>query len=75
MLAAVPEFLLATVALLVCGVWLGLLPTAGWAGPEYLVLPAIALGVPAAVCWAAWSRTRCRPCSTNAGWSCGAARA
>lgn len=47
MLAAVPEFLLATVALLVCGVWLGLLPTAGWAGPEYLVLPAIALGVPA----------------------------
>ncbi|WP_443033210.1 ABC transporter permease subunit [Streptomyces sp. AMCC400023] len=47
MLAAVPEFLLATVALLVCGVWLGWLPTSGWAGPEYLVLPAIALGVPA----------------------------
>ncbi|WP_369172559.1 ABC transporter permease subunit [Streptomyces sp. R28] len=47
MLAAVPEFLLATVALLVCGVWLGWLPTAGWAGPQYLVLPAIALGVPA----------------------------
>jgi peptide/nickel transport system permease protein len=47
MLAAVPEFLLATVALLVCGVWLGLLPTSGWAGPEYLVLPAVALGVPA----------------------------
>ncbi|GAB2932365.1 ABC transporter permease subunit [Streptomyces heilongjiangensis] len=47
MLAAVPEFLLATVALLVCGVWLGLLPTSGWAGPAYLVLPAVALGVPA----------------------------
>ncbi|MGF0169981.1 ABC transporter permease [Streptomyces sp. Marseille-Q5077] len=47
MLAAVPEFLLATVALLVCGVWLGWLPTAGWAGPAYLVLPALALGVPA----------------------------
>ncbi|MGW1955666.1 ABC transporter permease subunit [Streptomyces sp. NPDC001920] len=47
MLAAVPEFLLATVALLVCGVWLGWLPTAGWAGPQYLVLPALALGVPA----------------------------
>ncbi|MEV0174065.1 ABC transporter permease subunit [Streptomyces sp. NPDC050803] len=46
MLAAVPEFLLATVALLVCGVWLGWLPTSGWAGPEYLVLPALALGVP-----------------------------
>ncbi|WP_328892147.1 ABC transporter permease subunit [Streptomyces sp. NBC_00236] len=47
MAAAVPEFLLATVALLVCGVWLGWLPTSGWQGPEYLVLPALALGVPA----------------------------
>ncbi len=47
MLAAVPEFLLATVALLVCGVWLGVLPTSGWQGPQYLVLPALALGVPA----------------------------
>ncbi|MFI5797193.1 ABC transporter permease subunit [Streptomyces sp. NPDC051677] len=47
MLAAVPEFLLATVGLLVCGVWLGWLPTSGWAGPEYLILPAVALGVPA----------------------------
>ncbi|MER7699772.1 ABC transporter permease subunit [Streptomyces sp. NPDC096095] len=47
MAAAVPEFLLATVALLVCGVWLGWLPTSGWQGPEYLVLPAVALGVPA----------------------------
>jgi len=47
MLAAVPEFLLATVALLVCGVWLGWLPTSGWQGPQYLILPALALGVPA----------------------------
>ncbi|MFF4256011.1 ABC transporter permease subunit [Streptomyces sp. NPDC001663] len=47
MLAAVPEFLLATVALLVCGVWLRWLPTSGWQGPEYLVLPALALGIPA----------------------------
>ncbi|MCX5261118.1 ABC transporter permease subunit [Streptomyces canus] len=46
-LAAVPEFLLATVVLLVCGVWLGWLPTSGWQGPEYMVLPALALGVPA----------------------------
>ncbi|MFJ8468516.1 ABC transporter permease subunit [Streptomyces swartbergensis] len=46
MLAAVPEFLLATVALLVFGVWLGWLPTSGWAGPENMVLPAVALGVP-----------------------------
>ncbi|WP_371238141.1 ABC transporter permease subunit [Streptomyces pimonensis] len=47
MLAAVPEFLLATVALLVCGVWIGVLPTSGWQGPEYMILPAVALGVPA----------------------------
>ncbi|WP_405869187.1 ABC transporter permease subunit [Streptomyces sp. NBC_00005] len=45
--AAVPEFLLATVALLVCGVWLGWLPTSGWQGPAYMVLPALALGIPA----------------------------
>ena len=47
MLVALPEFLLATVALLVCGVWLGWLPTSGWQGPQYMVLPALALGVPA----------------------------
>ncbi|MER7405153.1 ABC transporter permease subunit [Streptomyces sp. NPDC000070] len=46
MLAAVPEFLLATLALLAFGVWLGWLPTSGWAGPENMVLPAVALGVP-----------------------------
>ncbi len=47
MSAAVPEFLLAIVALLVFGVWLGWLPTSGWQSAEYLVLPALALGVPA----------------------------
>ncbi|USQ83646.1 ABC transporter permease subunit [Streptomyces phaeoluteigriseus] len=47
MLAAVPEFLLATLGLLVCGVWLGWLPTSGWDGPSSMVLPAVALGVPA----------------------------
>ncbi|MCW8100184.1 ABC transporter permease subunit [Streptomyces tauricus] len=47
MLAALPEFLLATLALLACGVWLGWLPTSGWQGPQYMVLPALALGVPA----------------------------
>ncbi|GGQ31097.1 ABC transporter permease subunit [Streptomyces roseolilacinus] len=47
MLAAVPEFLLATVLLVVGGVWLGWFPTAGWKGPVHLVLPAVALGVPA----------------------------
>ncbi|WP_217624519.1 ABC transporter permease subunit [Streptomyces sp. TRM64462] len=47
MLAAVPEFLLATLLLIVGGVWLGWFPTAGWHGPAHLVLPAMALGVPA----------------------------
>ncbi|MGW7054673.1 ABC transporter permease subunit [Streptomyces sp. NPDC054887] len=47
MLASVPEFLLATVLLIVLGVWLGLLPTSGWQGPRSLALPALAMGVPA----------------------------
>ncbi|MBC9723497.1 ABC transporter permease subunit [Streptomyces sp. TRM68367] len=47
MLAAVPEFLLATLVLLAFGVWLGWLPTSGWVGPQYMVLPALALAVPA----------------------------
>ncbi|MFJ8666465.1 ABC transporter permease subunit [Streptomyces sp. NPDC093600] len=46
-LAAVPEFLLALGLLIVAGVWLGWFPTSGWAGPAHLVLPALALGVPA----------------------------
>ncbi|MBB1257808.1 ABC transporter permease subunit [Streptomyces alkaliterrae] len=47
MLAAVPEFLLATLLLIVLGVWAGLLPTSGWQGPSSMVLPALAMGVPA----------------------------
>ncbi|MCC3763109.1 ABC transporter permease subunit [Glycomyces sp. TRM65418] len=46
-LVACPEFLIATVGLIVVGVWLGWLPTSGWAGPANLVLPAVAMGVPA----------------------------
>jgi peptide/nickel transport system permease protein len=46
-LVSLPEFLLATVGLLVLGVWFGLLPTSGWEGPRHLVLPALALGIPA----------------------------
>ncbi|WP_228977007.1 ABC transporter permease subunit [Streptomyces sp. DH12] len=46
-LAAVPEFLLAAVLLVVGAVWLGWFPSAGWQGPAHLVLPALALGVPA----------------------------
>ncbi|MEU7282934.1 ABC transporter permease subunit [Streptomyces sp. NPDC045431] len=47
MLASVPEFLLATVGLIVLGVWTGLLPTSGWQGPSSMVLPALAMGLPA----------------------------
>ncbi|MEV2267275.1 ABC transporter permease subunit [Nonomuraea africana] len=47
MLAAIPEFLLATVSLIVVAVWLDWLPPYGWQEPRHLILPAIALGVPA----------------------------
>ncbi|WP_309055815.1 ABC transporter permease subunit, partial [Streptomyces sp.] len=47
MLTSLPEFLLSLGLLVVAGVWLRLFPTSGWAGPAHLVLPALALGVPA----------------------------
>ncbi|WP_220270247.1 ABC transporter permease subunit, partial [Marinitenerispora sediminis] len=47
-LAALPDFLLASVLLTVVAVRWGLLPTSGWAGPPNAVLPALALGLPAA---------------------------
>ncbi|MFF5564708.1 ABC transporter permease subunit [Streptomyces sp. NPDC012623] len=47
MLAALPEFLTASVLATVVGVQLGWLPALGWYGPRWLVLPALALGVPA----------------------------
>ncbi|CCK26215.1 transport system permease [Streptomyces davaonensis JCM 4913] len=46
-LAAVPEFLTATVLATVVGVQLGWLPALGWYGPRWTVLPALALGLPA----------------------------
>ncbi|MEI5523131.1 ABC transporter permease subunit [Streptomyces brasiliscabiei] len=46
MLAALPEFLTASV-LAVVGVHLGWLPALGWYGPQWMVLPALALGLPA----------------------------
>ncbi|MEV6653961.1 ABC transporter permease subunit [Streptomyces sp. NPDC051219] len=39
--------LLATVLLIALGVWLDWLPTSGWQGPPNMVLPALAMGVPA----------------------------
>ncbi|RDG34734.1 ABC transporter permease subunit [Streptomyces corynorhini] len=46
-LASLPEFLTASVLATVVGVQLGWLPALGWYGPQWLVLPALALGVPA----------------------------
>ncbi|MBD0843747.1 ABC transporter permease subunit [Streptomyces sp. TRM68416] len=46
-LAALPEFLTATVLATVVGVQLGWLPALGWYGPQWTVLPALALGLPA----------------------------
>ncbi len=46
-LAALPEFLVATLLLVVLSVWLGWFPPYGWQGPQHLVLPALALGIPA----------------------------
>jgi len=46
-LVALPEFLLATLLLIVLSVWLGWFPPYGWQGPQHLVLPALAMGIPA----------------------------
>ncbi|MFF8669774.1 ABC transporter permease subunit [Streptomyces sp. NPDC015242] len=45
-LAALPKFLLASVLATVCGVWWGWFPSSGWDGPQSMVLPSLALGVP-----------------------------
>ncbi|MFD2685774.1 ABC transporter permease subunit [Streptomyces phyllanthi] len=46
-LAALPEFLTASVLAAVVGVHLGWLPALGWYGPRWTLLPALALGLPA----------------------------
>ncbi|MEV8317702.1 ABC transporter permease subunit [Streptomyces sp. NPDC059900] len=46
-LAALPEFLTASVLATVIGVQLGWLPALGWYGPQWMILPAVSLGVPA----------------------------
>ncbi|WP_432936754.1 ABC transporter permease subunit [Kribbella sp. CA-253562] len=46
-LAALPEFLLATLLMLALSVWLRWLPPYGWEGPRHLILPALALALPA----------------------------
>ncbi|MFF3961716.1 ABC transporter permease subunit [Streptomyces griseorubiginosus] len=47
MLAALPEFLTASVLATVVGVQLGWLPALGWYGLRWTILPALALGLPA----------------------------
>ncbi|MCC9738928.1 ABC transporter permease subunit [Streptomyces sp. MNU89] len=46
-LAALPDFLVASVLASVVGVQLGWLPALGWYGPQWMVLPSLALGLPA----------------------------
>lgn len=46
-LTALPEFVLATVLLLLGAVWLRWFPPSGWDGPAQAVLPALAMGLPA----------------------------
>ncbi|MFJ8135111.1 ABC transporter permease subunit [Streptomyces sp. NPDC096013] len=46
-LATLPEFLTASVLATVVGVQLGWLPALGWYGPRWMLLPALALGLPA----------------------------
>lgn len=43
---ALPEFLLASVLLVIFAVWLGWLPPFGWRGPQYVILPALSMGLP-----------------------------
>lgn len=45
-LTALPEFLLASLLLIVFSAWLGWFPAFGWRGPWYTVLPALAIGLP-----------------------------
>jgi ABC-type dipeptide/oligopeptide/nickel transport system permease subunit len=45
-LASLPKFLLASVLATVCGVWWGWFPSSGWDGPQSMVLPSLALGIP-----------------------------
>jgi peptide/nickel transport system permease protein len=46
-LAALPEFIVASLLASVIGVQLGWLPALGWYGPQWMVLPSLALGLPA----------------------------
>lgn len=42
---ALPGYLFALLLVLVFAVWLGMLPVRGWAGPEHMVIPVVALAM------------------------------
>lgn len=42
---AIPSYWLGPVAILVFALWLGWLPSAGWKGPTYMILPAMTLAL------------------------------
>nr|WP_247828574.1 ABC transporter permease subunit [Arthrobacter antioxidans] len=44
---SLPDFLLASLFLVIGAVWLGWFPPSGWLGLHYAVLPSLALGLPA----------------------------
>jgi peptide/nickel transport system permease protein len=44
-LVAIPEYWFAPIAVLIFSLYLGLLPSAGWQGPSYAVLPALVLSL------------------------------
>lgn len=44
---SLPEFLLASLFLVIGAVWLGWFPPSGWVGLHYAVLPSLAMGLPA----------------------------
>lgn len=46
-LTSLPEFLLASLFLVIGAVWLGWFPPSGWLGLHYAVLPSLAMGLPA----------------------------
>lgn len=44
-LVAIPEYWFAPISVLIFSLYLGLLPSAGWQGPSYIVLPALVLSL------------------------------
>ena len=45
-LISLPEYLLASILMLVLAVYLRILPPLGWGGPEKVIMPALSLGLP-----------------------------